>query len=146
MVMFLFVIAYLGDRARARPQTRRHRRPARRSSPASAIFVETVLAVSDSTDLLDVAGARWPTRSARRRPSARLFLTDYLLAFEVDLADPAGGGDRRRRARRRRPAARGRVDDDEPGEREPKGERYDLRRELQRRERDEQERESEVGA
>ena len=35
---------------------------------------------------------------------------------------------------------------DDPGEREPRGERYDLRRELQRREHDEQERESEVGA
>jgi hypothetical protein len=74
----------------------------------------------------------------------RLFLTDHLLAFEAislillvgAIAGVVLGAGDLLPARPR----------DEPDEREPRGERFDLRREFQRRERDEHEQESEVGA
>ena len=86
MVMFLFVIAYLGDRsaeapwaggpswqivgavARRRRDPRRDRRRGRRSRPA------------DSSRRRADDHAR---RSARPAAIGRLFLTDHLLAFEV---------------------------------------------------------------
>ena len=85
MVMFLFVIAYLGDKTDEAPwaggpswQTRRDRARGRRDP------VEVIVAVGAHD-----AAARSPTeRRSRARfgsPAAigRLFLTDHLIAFEV---------------------------------------------------------------
>ena len=140
MIMFLFVIAYLGDRADL--DLRRGGIGAGAAGVAGlAIFIETVIAVSDSSDALRSQAS---VTDAFGSPATigRLFLTDHLLAFEaislVLLVGAIAGvvlgaGDLLPRST-------------PPEEREPKGERYDLRRELLRRERDEQERESEVGA
>jgi NADH:ubiquinone oxidoreductase subunit 6 (subunit J) len=143
MIMFLFVIAYLGDRADL--DLRRGGIGAGAAGIAGlAIFIETVIAVSDSNDVL-TSPARVADSFGSPETIGRLFLTDHLLAFEgISLillvgaiaGVVLGAGD----------LLPTRPSDDEPGEREAKGERYDLRRELQRRERDEQEHESEVGA
>jgi hypothetical protein len=102
-----------------------------------------VIAVSDSSDVLK-SPAVVADSFGSPQTIGRLFLTDYLLAFEAislillvgAIAGVVlGAGDLLPRG-----------PSDEPGEREPRGERYDLRRELQRRERDEHEHESEVGA
>ena len=142
MVMFLFVIAYLGDRADL--DLRRGGIGAGAAGIAGlAIFIETVIAVSDSNDALKGPAT---VADAFGSPATigRLFLTDHLLAFEAislillvgAIAGVVlGAGDLL--------PDRGRG---EPGEREPRGERYDLRREVQRREREDLERESEVGA
>jgi NADH-quinone oxidoreductase subunit J len=142
MIMFLFVIAYLGDRADL--DLRRGGIGAGAAGVAGlAIFIETVIAVSGSNDFLTSA-ASVPDSFGSPETIGRLFLTDHLLAFEAislillvgAIAGVVlGAGDLL--------PDRGRG---EPGEREPRGERYDLRRELQRREREDQERESEVGA
>ena len=144
MIMFLFVIAYLGDRADL--DLRRGGIGAGAAGVAGlAIFIETVIAVSDSNDALTTK-VSVPDSFGSPATIGRLFLTDHLLAFEAislillvgAIAGVVlGAGDLL-------PARAG----DGPDEREPKGDRYDLRRELQRRERDEQERESqsEVGA
>jgi NADH-quinone oxidoreductase subunit J len=144
MIMFLFVIAYLGDRADL--DLRRGGIGAGAAGIAGlAIFIETVIAVSDSSDVLE-SPALVADSFGSPETIGRLFLTDHLLAFEgISLillvgaiaGVVLGAGDLL-------PARR--SDGDEPGEREPKRERYDLRRELQRRERDEQEHESEIGA
>jgi NADH-quinone oxidoreductase subunit J len=144
MIMFLFVIAYLGDRADL--DLRRGGIGAGAAGIAGlAIFIETVIAVGDSSDVLE-SPALVADSFGSPETIGRLFLTDHLLAFEgISLillvgaiaGVVLGAGD----LLPSRPS-----DDDEPGAREPKGERYDLRRELQRRERDEQEHESEVGA
>jgi len=144
MIMFLFVIAYLGDRADL--DLRRGGIGAGAAGIAGlAIFIETVIAVSDSSDVLK-SPALVADSFGSPETIGRLFLTDHLLAFEgISLillvgaiaGVVLGAGDLL-------PARR--SDGDEPGEREPQRERYDLRRELQRRERDEQEHESEVGA
>ena len=144
MIMFLFVIAYLGDRADLDLQTRRHRR--RRGGRRRARDLHRDRDRGQRLQRRAHSRRRsWPTRSARPSTIGRLFLTDHLLAFEAislillvgAIAGVVlGAGD----------LLPSRPSDDEPGEREPKGERYDLRRELQRRERDEQEHESEVGA
>lgn len=142
MVMFLFVIAYLGDRADL--DLRRGGVGAGAAVVTGlAILIETVVAVSDSNDLLG-SPANVADSFGSPQTIGRLFLTDHLLAFEAislillvgaiagvvlaagDLLPGGGPGD-------------------EPGAREPRGERYDLRRELRRRE-DEQEQGSEVGA
>jgi NADH-quinone oxidoreductase subunit J len=145
MVMFLFVIAYLGDRADL--DLRRGGIGAGAAGIAGlAIFIETVIAVSDSSDLLK-APATVGDQFGSPATIGRLFLTDHLLAFEaislVLLVGAIAGvvlgaGDL--------VPARKHDGDDEPGGREPKAERYDLRRELQRRERDELANEREVGA
>jgi len=144
MIMFLFVIAYLGDRADL--DLRRGGIGAGAAGVAGlAIFIETVIAVSDSNDALTTK-VSVPDSFGSPATIGRLFLTDHLLAFEAislillvgAIAGVVlGAGD----LLPSRPP-------DEPDEREPKGERFDLRRELRRRERDEQERESqsEVGA
>jgi NADH-quinone oxidoreductase subunit J len=142
MVMFLFVIAYLGDRADL--DLRRGGVGAGAAVITGlAIFAETVVAVSDSNDLLG-SPAGVADSFGSPQTIGRLFLTDHLLAFEaISLILLVG-------------AIAGVVlgagnllpksdPDDEPGAREPRGERYDLRRELRRRE-DEQEHGSEVGA
>jgi len=141
MVMFLFVIAYLGDRADL--DLRRGGIGAGAAGVAGlAIFIETVLAVSDSNDFL-TSSVNVPDSFGSPETIGRLFLTDHLLAFEAislillvgAIAGVVlGAGDLL-------PSRSG----DEPDEREPKGERFDLRRELERREHDEQQRESEVG-
>ena len=85
MVMFLFVIAYLGDKTDEAPwaggpswqvvgdRARRRRDPRRGDRRDRALDRRHALAL----------GARHAQRSARRRRSAALFLTDQLLAFEV---------------------------------------------------------------
>jgi NADH-quinone oxidoreductase subunit J len=147
MIMFLFVIAYLGDRADL--DLRRGGIGAGAAAIAGlAIFIETVIAVSDSSDLLKSPAAVADSFGSPQT-IGRLFLTDHLLAFEgISLillvgaiaGVVLGAGDLLPRDR-----SDG-GEPGEPGEHEPKGERYDLRRELQRRERAEQEHESEVGA
>ncbi len=141
MIMFLFVIAYLGDRADL--DLRRGGIGAGAAGVAGlAIFIETVIAVSGSNDFL-VSTASVPDSFGSPETIGRLFLTDHLLAFEAislillvgAIAGVVlGAGDLL-------PSRPG----DEPDEREPRGERFDLRRELQRRELDEEQRESEVG-
>jgi NADH-quinone oxidoreductase subunit J len=142
MVMFLFVIAYLGDRADL--DLRRGGVGAGAAVVTGlAIFIETVVAVSDSSDLLG-SPASVANSFGSPQTIGKLFLTDHLLAFEAislillvgAIAGVVlGAGDLL-------PKGPG----EEPGEREPRGERYDLRRELHRREQDEQEHGSEVGA
>ena len=81
MVMFLFVIAYLGDRADL--DLRRGGIGAVAAVVAGfAIFAETVLAVSDSNDLL-AAPAIVHDSFGSPATIGQVFLTDYLLAFEV---------------------------------------------------------------
>ena len=84
MVMFLFVIAYLGDT---------HRRGAVGGGPswqavgtvlaAAAILVEVIVAIGLTTG--GRSRTRRTSRAASARPASigRLFLTDHLLAFEV---------------------------------------------------------------
>jgi NADH-quinone oxidoreductase subunit J len=142
MVMFLFVIAYLGDRADL--DLRRGGVGAGAAVVTGlAIFIETIVAVSDSNDLLG-SPASVSDSFGSPQTIGKLFLTDHLLAFEAislillvgAIAGVVlGAGDLL-------PTGPG----EEPGEREPRGERYDLRRELRRREQDEQEHGSEVGA
>ena len=107
-----------------------------------------MLAVSDSNDLLGRARHR-PESFGSPATIGQVFLTDYLLAFEAIslvllVGAIAGVVLGRGRPAAERPArcatATSRASS------EANGERYDLRRELQRRERDEQEHESEVGA
>jgi NADH-quinone oxidoreductase subunit J len=142
MVMFLFVIAYLGDRADL--DLRRGGVGAAAAAVAGlAIFIESAIAVNDSSGVL---GAPASVAGSFGSPATigRLFLTDHLLAFEAislillvgAIAGVVLGAGEMLPPRARR----------EPGEDEPRARRFDLRRELQRRERDEQERESEVGA
>ena len=83
MVMFLFVIAYLGGRADAPwaggPRGSRSARwsPRPRCSWRSSSCSASRRATSSPTRPTSRA------RSAARRRSARLFLTDHLLAFEI---------------------------------------------------------------
>jgi NADH-quinone oxidoreductase subunit J len=145
MVMFLFVIAYLGDRADL--DLRRGGIGAVAAVVAGlAIFAETVLAVSDSNGLL-AAPAVVAESFGSPATVGRLFLTDYLVTFEaislVLLVGAIAGvvlgaGDLLPSGPRERHG-------DGPDGQEQR-ERFDLRREFQRRERDEQEHESEVGA
>ncbi len=80
MIMFLFVIAYLGDRADL--DLRRGGLGAGAAALAGlAIFIETVIAVSDSGDALDGA-VSVPDSFGSPETIGRLFLTDHLLAFE----------------------------------------------------------------
>ena len=142
MVMFLFVIAYLGDRA-DRAADAAASAPAPRSWRGSRSSSRRV-AVCDPSGLLDAPALGGRRRSARPATIGRLFLTDYLLAFEAISLVLLVGADRRRRARRGRPAA-ARASCRRGGtEREPKSERFVPRRDLQRRERGEQEHESEA--
>ena len=139
MVMFLFVIAYLGDRADL--DLRRGGIGAGAAGIAGlAIFIETVVAVSDSNSVLG-APAKVADSFGSPQTIGRLFLTDHLLAFEAislillvgAIAGVVlGAGD-----------LLPKRSEGSPDGREPRGERYDLRREVQRRE---HEAESEVGA
>ncbi|HET6172214.1 MAG TPA: NADH-quinone oxidoreductase subunit J [Gaiellales bacterium] len=140
MVMFLFVIAYLGDRADL--DLRRGGLGAGAAGLAGlAIFIETLIAVSDSNDTL-TSPASVLDSFGSPATIGRLFLTDHLLAFEAislillvgAIAGVVlGAGD----------LLPSRPRHDEPSEREPKGDRFDLRREFLRRE--EEAEESEVG-
>jgi NADH:ubiquinone oxidoreductase subunit 6 (subunit J) len=140
MIMFLFVIAYLGDRADL--DLRRGGIGAGAAGLAGlAIFIESVIAVSDSNSAL-ASPATVVDSFGSPATIGRLFLTDHLLAFEgISLillvgaiaGVVLGAGD----LLPSRPR-------ELPGESEPKGERFDLRRELRRRE-DEAAQESEVG-
>ena len=140
MIMFLFVIAYLGDRADL--DLRRGGLGAGAAGLAGlAIFIETVIAVSDSNDAL-TSPASVLDSFGSPATIGRLFLTDHLLAFEAislillvgAIAGVVlGAGDLL-------PVRTG----EEPREREPRAERFDLRREFRRREEAAAE-ESEVG-
>ena len=139
MVMFLFVIAYLGDRADL--DLRRGGIGTGAAALAGlAIFIETVVVVSDSDSVLG-SPAKVADSFGSPQTIGRLFLTDHLLAFEAislillvgAIAGVVlGAGDLLPKG----PSTG-------PEEREPRGERYDLRREVRRRE---LEAESEVGA
>lgn len=140
MIMFLFVIAYLGDRADL--DLRRGGLGAGAAGLAGlAIFIESVIAVSDSKDALS-SPATVVDSFGSPATIGRLFLTDHLLAFEAislillvgAIAGVVLGAGDLLPSRPR----------EEPGEREPRGERFDLRRELVRREEDAAQ-ESEVG-
>ena len=149
MIMFLFVIAYLGDRADL--DLRRGGIGAGAAAVAGlAIFIESVIAVSGSSDLLKTP-AIVSDQFGSPTTIGRLFLTDHLLAFEVislvllvgAIAGVVlGAGE----LIPKRDADGDDGDGGAPDGPEPKTERYDLRRELQRRERDELANESEVGA
>jgi NADH-quinone oxidoreductase subunit J len=81
MVMFLFVIAYLGDRAEL--ELRRGGFGAAVAAVAgTAIFLEIVVAVSSSSGILSGA-AGVPDAFGSPATVGRLFLTNYLLAFEL---------------------------------------------------------------
>jgi NADH-quinone oxidoreductase subunit J len=140
MVMFLFVIAYLGDRADL--DLRRGGLGAGAAGLAGlAIFVESVIAVSDSNSAL-TSPATVADSFGSPATIGRLFLTDHLLAFEAislvllvgAIAGVVLGAGDLLPARPR----------DASGEREPRFERFDLRREVRRREETPAE-ESEVG-
>jgi NADH-quinone oxidoreductase subunit J len=130
MIMFLFVIAYLGDRADL--DLRRGGIGTLAAGLAGlAIFIESVIAVSDSKGAL-ASPAIVADSFGSPATIGRLFLTDHLLAFEAislillvgaiagvvlgagDLLPPRPREDTR--------------------ERETRPERFDLRRELRRRE------------
>jgi NADH-quinone oxidoreductase subunit J len=140
MIMFLFVIAYLGDRADL--DLRRGGLGAGAAGIAGlAIFIESVIAVSDSNGSFH-APALVADSFGSPATIGKLFLTNHLLAFEaislVLLVGAIAGvvlG-----AGELLPSRSG----DEPDEREPKRERFDLRREFRRRE-EEAEQETEVG-
>jgi NADH-quinone oxidoreductase subunit J len=130
MVMFLFVIAYLGDRADL--DLRRGGLGAGAAGLAGlAIFVETVIAVSDSKDAL-ASPANVLDSFGSPATIGRLFLTDHLLAFEAislillvgAIAGVVLGAGDLLPVRAQEKAS----------EREPRPERFDLRRELRRRE------------
>jgi NADH-quinone oxidoreductase subunit J len=141
MVMFLFVIAYLGDRADL--DLRRGGIGAGAAALAGlAIFIESVIAVSDSEDALK-SPATVLDSFGSPATIGRLFLTDHLLAFEAislillvgAIAGVVLGAGDLLPARPR----------DDSAAHEPSGERYDLRREYLRRE-EEAAQESEVGS
>jgi NADH-quinone oxidoreductase subunit J len=140
MIMFLFVIAYLGDRADL--DLRRGGLGAGAAGIAGlAIFIESVIAVSDSNSSFH-APAVVADSFGSPATIGKLFLTDHLLAFEAislvllvgAIAGVVLGAGELLPSRTR----------DEPDEREHKRERYDLRREVRRRE-DEAGQETEVG-
>ena len=140
MIMFLFVIAYLGDRADL--DLRRGGLGAGAAGIAGlAIFIESVIAVSDSSSSFH-APAIVADSFGSPATIGKLFLTDHLLAFEAislvllvgAIAGVVLGAGELLPSRTR----------DERADREPMQERYDLRREYRRRE-EEAEHESEVG-
>jgi NADH-quinone oxidoreductase subunit J len=81
MIMFLFVIAYLGDRADL--GLRRGGAGAVVALVAgAAIFLEVAIAVSSSSDLFG-SPADVPDSFGSPAAIGRVFLTNYLLAFEL---------------------------------------------------------------
>ena len=140
MIMFLFVIAYLGDRADL--DLRRGGLGAGAAGLAGlAIFIESVIAVSDSNSSFH-APALVADSFGSPATIGKLFLTDHLLAFEAislvllvgAIAGVVLGAGDLLPSRSR----------EEPADREPQRERFDLRREVRRRE-EAAEHESEVG-
>jgi NADH-quinone oxidoreductase subunit J len=140
MIMFLFVIAYLGDRADL--DLRRGGLGAGAAGIAGlAIFIESVIAVSDSSSSFH-APALVADSFGSPATIGKLFLTDHLLAFEAislvllvgAIAGVVLGAGELLPSRAR----------DEPADRRPRQERFDLHREYRRRE-EEAEHESEVG-
>ncbi|HWG82142.1 MAG TPA: NADH-quinone oxidoreductase subunit J, partial [Gaiellales bacterium] len=130
MIMFLFVIAYLGDRADL--DLRRGGLGAGAAGIAGlAIFIESVIAVSDSNSSFH-APALVADSFGSPATIGKLFLTDHLLAFEAislvllvgAIAGVVLGAGELLPSRAR----------DEPADRRPKQERFDLQREYRRRE------------
>ncbi len=82
MVMFLFVIAYLGGRADA-PWAGSHWHAWTAVTAAAAILVEVVVVIASKADG-SLSGSAEITRSfGSPAEVGRLFLTDHLLAFEI---------------------------------------------------------------
>jgi NADH-quinone oxidoreductase subunit J len=140
MIMFLFVIAYLGDRADL--DLRRGGLGAGAAGIAGlAIFIESVIAVSDSSSSFH-APAVVADSFGSPATIGKLFLTDHLLAFEaISLVLLVGAIAGVVLGAGELLPSRARV---VPADREARQERYDLRREYRRRE-EEAEHESEVG-
>ena len=86
MVMFLFVIAYLGGRADAPFAGRRSLGRVAAVAAGAALLVEIVVVIaSEASGRLSTAAELTGALSAFGSPSeiGRLFLSDYLLAFEI---------------------------------------------------------------
>ena len=95
MVMFLFVIAYLGGEADA-PFVGKHGwQTVGAIAAAAAILIEIVVAIGETSDGRLSHEAAVPTSFGSPSQIGRLFLTDHLLAFEVTsivlLAAAVGG-------------------------------------------------------
>ena len=140
MIMFLFVIAYRGARA-DRDLSRGGLGAGAAGIAGLAIFIESVIAVSDSNSSFH-APALVADSFGSPATIGKLFLTDHLLAFEAislvllvgAIAGVVLGAGDLLPSRSR----------EEPADREPQRERFDLRREVRRRE-EAAEHESEVG-
>src|SRR4029453_13144476 len=96
MVMFLFVIAYLGGEADA-PFVGRHGwQTVGAMIAAGAIFIEIVVAIGETAGDRLSHEAKIDASFGSPAQIGRLFLTDHLLAFEVTsivlLAAAVGGG------------------------------------------------------
>ena len=83
MVMFLFVIAYLGGEADAPFAGRRGWQTTGAIIAAAAILVEIIVAVGTTTDGRLSHEADIPSSFGSPEEIGRLFLTDHLLAFEI---------------------------------------------------------------
>jgi len=95
MVMFLFVTAYLGDRADAAWAGGPTWQVLGAVAAASALFVEVVVVVGLKTSGRLSHEAKVDSSFGRPYEIGRLFLTDHLLAFEITsivlLAAAVGG-------------------------------------------------------
>jgi NADH-quinone oxidoreductase subunit J len=95
MVMFLFVIAYLGGQADAPFAGRRGWQTTGAIVAAAAILVEIIVAVGTTTNGQLSHSASVTSAFGSPAEIGRLFLTDHLLAFEVTsiilLAAAVGG-------------------------------------------------------
>jgi NADH-quinone oxidoreductase subunit J len=83
MVMFLFVIAYLGGRADAPWATRSSWQAGAAVTAAAALLLEVVVVIASKAD--DSLSSSADINRAFGSPGeiGRLFLTDHLLAFEI---------------------------------------------------------------
>lgn len=132
MVMFLFVIAYLGGRADTPFAGRRSFGRAAAFVAGLAILVEIAVVIASEASGSLASTERLTTGFGSPREIGGLFLSDYLIAFEVTsivlLVGAVGGvvlgsGARRELRERSEAAARARAGgDEEPApEREPAG-------------------------
>ena len=83
MVMFLFVIAYLGDRADAPWAAGPNWQALGAAAASAAIFVEVIVVIGLKTSGRLAHAAQIHSAFGRPREIGRLFLTDHLLAFEI---------------------------------------------------------------
>ena len=80
MVMFLFVIAYLGDRTE---KTSWAGEPTVTVLAAGAILLEVIFAISEKTKGSLSAAHKVPRTYGSPEAIGKLFLTDHLIAFEI---------------------------------------------------------------